>query len=196
MRDKVGERVWDEYFKFTVVRNPWDLLVSFLYSKFGPMYWKGVWWPKDGPIAFAYNLPRLLRLHHLRSELRRGRLKESVESVLREGLFYNIREIPLFYFSRQEPYADAVIRYETLQHDFDNVCRRLKLPPQRLPRTNTKPRPRDTDYHEYFTDYSREYIADLCSAMTSMFGYRFEDDGSVRGVWQRPSAPIHQPAER
>lgn len=28
VRAKVGARVWDDYFKFTVARNPWDLFVS------------------------------------------------------------------------------------------------------------------------------------------------------------------------
>ncbi len=180
-RERVGEQIWGEYFKFTVVRNPWDLLVSFLYSKFGPDFWRDVWrTARKGPNAFAYNLPRALRLHRLRSEFRRGLWKECVDAILREGLFSNIREIPQFYFSRQEPYADGVIRYEALQPDYDKICHQLNLPQQRLPRTNSRQRPRGSDYRDYFTDYSERQVAELCSAMTAMFGYRFEDGVAIQ----------------
>jgi len=178
-RERVGERVWGEYFKFTVARNPWDLLVSFLYWKFGPAFWRDVWPNRRGPSAFVYNLPRALRLRRLRSEFRHGFWKECVEAILREGLYNNILEIPQFYLSRRRPYADGVILYERLQADYDKICHRLNLPQRRLPRTNTIPRPRGSDYRDYFTDYSRRRVAELCRAMTAMFDYRFEDGGVI-----------------
>ena len=175
VREKVGEKVWNEYFKFTVVRNPWDLLVSYLYFKFGPLYWRDVWWRGRRPFEFLLNLPRAFRLHRLRSEFRRGRRKESVEAILRERLFGPVEQIPQFYFSRGELYADRVIRFENLQQDYDEVCKRLGFPPRFLPRINTRQRPGSTDYRDYYTEYSREHVADLCRALTSEFGYRFDD---------------------
>ena len=178
IRKKVGEDVWAEYFKFTVVRNPWDLLVSYLHSKFGPNYWRDVW-GRRRPIDFIRNVPRALRLFRLRRELVRGNRKEAVEAILREGLFSDVGQIPQFYVSRGEAYADYVIRFENLHQDYNEVCRRLGLPQQDLLRTNTLPRPKNTDYRDYYTDFSREYVADLCRPMTAAFGYRF-DDGPER----------------
>ena len=175
IREKVGETVWTGYFKFTVARNPWDLVVSYLHSKFGPNYWHDVWM-KRRPVAFVCNVPRALRLFRLRREVARGRRKEGLEAILQEGLFsYHIGQIPRFYFSRGEAYADYVIRFENLQQDYDEVCRRLGLPPQILPMINTRPRPKHTDYRDYYSDFSREYIADLCRPMITAFGYRFGD---------------------
>ena len=174
IRKKVGEDVWAEYFKFTVVRNPWDLLVSYLHSKFGPNYWRDVW-RRRRPISFVRNVPRATRLFRLRREFVRGRRKEAVEPILRESLFGDIGQIPQFYFSRGEVYADYVIRFENLQRGCDEVCRRLGLPSQDLPRTNTLPRPKNSNYRDYYTDFSREYVADLCRPMTAAFGYRFDD---------------------
>ena len=174
IRKKVGEDVWAEYFKFTVVRNPWDLLVSYLHSKFGPNYWRDVWGGRR-PIGFVRNVPRAVRLFRLRRTFARGCRKQAVETILREDLFPDVSDIPQFYFSRGEPYADYVIRFENLHQDYDEVCRRLGLPTQSLPRTNNLPRPKNTDYRDYYTDFSREYVADLCRPMTAAFGYRFDD---------------------
>ena len=175
IREKVGETVWAEYFKFTVARNPWDLLVSYLHYKFGPNYWRDVW-GKRRPGAFMHNVPRALRLFRLRREIACGRRKKGLEAILREGLFsYHIEQIPQFYFCRGEAYADYVIRFENLQQGYDEVCRRLGLPPQILPRINTRQRPKHTDYRDYYTDFSREYIADLCRPMITAFEYRFGD---------------------
>ncbi len=182
IREKVGEVVWATYFKFTVARNPWDLLVSYIHFKLGVRFWRAIWWKRRSPTAFVRSVPRCLRLSQLRREFARGRRKESVEAMLREGLFsYDVERIPQFYFSRGETYADYVIRFENLQQDYDEVCRRLELPQQSLPKINTRMRPRSTDYRDYYTDFSREYIADLCRPMITAFGYRFGDgDGRHR----------------
>ncbi len=174
IRKKVGEDVWAEYFKFTVVRNPWDLFVSYLHYKFGPNYWRDIWGQRR-PVAFVRNVPRAARLLWLRRTFARGYRKQAVETILREGLFPGIRCIPKFYFSRGETYADYVIRFENLQQGYDEVCRRLDLPPQILLRTKTKLKPKSTVYQDYYTDFSREYVADLCRPMTAAFGYRFDD---------------------
>lgn len=170
----VGEDLWAEYFKFTVVRNPWSLLISFLHHKFGPWYWWDVWGNRH-PIDFVRNVPRASRLLWLRRTFARGCRKQAVETILRENLFPGIRCIPQYYFSRGKTYADYVIRFENLQQGYDEVCRRLGLPPQILLRTKTRPRPKGIDYRDYYTDFSREYIADLCRPMIDAFGYRFDD---------------------
>lgn len=180
VRKTVGERVWSTYFKFTAVRNPYDILVSFLYFKFSSRYWRDIWWGRRRPRALVRNAPRALRLHRLRRRFRGGRGREAVEAILRERLFDQIEDIPRFYFSRGAPYADYVIRFENLQQDYDALCERLGLPPQTLSRINTKPKPRNVDYRDYYTDWSKGYIADLCRPMLDDFGYRFEDGPSRR----------------
>ena len=83
--------------------------------------------------------------------------------------------IPWFYFSRGEACMDYVIRFENLQQGCDEACRRLGLPLQSLPRTHSRLRPAGDDYRDYYTDFSREYVADLRRPMIAAFGYRFDD---------------------
>ena len=180
IRDKVGDGVWDQYFKFTVVRNPWDLFVSFYRYKL-LVDWPNV---QDAGGRFVRgwlgNARRRMRLRRALRDLKRGRRKESVEFALRKGLFASlIAEIPAFYFSRGRRYADCYLRFENLQRDYDEVCRSLKLPAQTLPRTKTKVRKPGDDYRDYYTDYSRERIAALCRRMADDFGYRFGDDSDI-----------------
>ena len=178
IRRKVGETVWASYFKFTVARNPWDLLVSMLYFKHSShYYWRDVWTGRKRSLRDAVgNLPRAFRTLQLRREFARGRWKESVEAILQEGLYHRqVKKIPWFYFSRGEACMDYVIRFENLQQGYDEACRRLGLPLQTLPRTNSRLRPAGDDYRDYYTDFSREYVADLCRPMIDAFGYRFDD---------------------
>ena len=181
VRRMVGEGAWSTYFKFTAARNPYDLLISFLYFKFSPSrYWRDVWWGGRSPRALVRNAPRALRLHGLRRRFLGGRGREAVEAILRERLFDQIEDIPRFYSSRGAPYADYVVRFENLQRDYDALCGRLGLPPQTLSRINTKSKPPNVDYRDYYTDWSRGYVADLCRPMLDAFGYRFEDGPSRR----------------
>ena len=178
IRRKVGETVWASYFKFTVARNPWDLLVSMLYFKHSSRYWRDVWTGKKRSLPDTVgNLPRAFRTLQLRREFaRRGRRKESVEAILREGWYdRQIKPMPQFYFSRGEACMDYVIRFENLQQGYDEAGRRLGLPLQSLPRTSSRLRPAGDDYRDYYTDFSREYVADLCRPMIAAFGYRFDD---------------------
>ena len=173
IRRNVGAKIWDEYFKFTVIRNPWDLVVSYIHFKFGP----------DWPNRPGWNLLRRRGLinarrrfgqNRARRDFKSGRHRESVEQILKQDLFPYIAEISKFYFIDGQKYADCYIRYENLQHDYDKVCRLLQLPLDALPRTKSKVRKKDGGYRDYYTEWSREYIAGVCREMIDAFGYRFD----------------------
>ena len=176
VRRKVGERVWNDYFKFTVVRNPWDLFVSLYCYKFA------VDWPNlvrdAGGVLHRGGLGNArahLNLRRARRRFLRGRHREGIEFVLGRGLFARVvDEIPAFCFSRGEPFADRYLRFENLQDDYDEVCRLLRLPRRALIRTKTGVRDKGRPYRDYYTGYSRDFIARRCAPMADAFGYRFD----------------------
>lgn len=175
IRKAVGGSVWDEYYKFTVVRNPWDWFISFY-------WWKMDDWLKSelrpvratAPKASLYYALRRWRLARQRREASRPVDRPAVERALKAGWFKErISMFPEFYFIDQNPYADCHLRFENLQPDFDLVCHRLGLSIETLPETRTGIKPKGAGYRDYYTDWSREYIARQCRRMIDVFDYRF-----------------------
>lgn len=171
IRKTVGDRVWDEYFKFTVVRNPWDWFVSLYCWKLG-----GDWLlqrPSHHRSLLGFLRSRY-RLCRTEPNYLLGRHRANVEIILKRGWFESfISDVTAFYCLDGRPYADYYIRFEKLEQDHDEVCRRMGLPRRPLPKTRDKTRDRNVEYREYYTDWSREYIARQCHPVIDAFGYRF-----------------------
>jgi hypothetical protein len=70
------------------------------------------------------------------------------------------------------PALDFVGRYETLQADFDTVCRRIGIGCTQLPKLKTGLRPR-RHYREYYDVETRDHVAALCAREIEAFGYTF-----------------------
>ena len=169
IRAGISPDMWDAYFKFTVVRNPWDRFVSYYYWAFYSQWWSARRIFRE--MGYLRTGCRHCWMLHL---FKRGRHRQAMEFGLRKGLITKrLEETSSFYFIDGDEYADYVMRYENLQQDFDEVCRRLRIPASCLPRIKSKVRPRG-DYRDYYTDYSREYVARACRAITDTFGYRYD----------------------
>lgn len=194
IRERVGERVWDGYFKITVCRNPWDLLVS--------LCWFAARMPPPRldlhrlPVRIFRDLvnerrPRSDRATKIRRQLsvsvsrkalrrrlERGRLPEAVEFALRRRMFSGyLSEIPSYYFCGGQPFADYTIRFHRLEEDFREVCRLLGNDPSKNPtllKLKTEVRPKGEDYRAYYTDWSKARVEETCRPMIELFGYHFD----------------------
>lgn len=195
VRARVGARVWNDYLKITVCRNPWDLFVSlyWFHARHAGREFRESFHRYPIRVArdllhgrtlrsprlekMAAVLPILLRRRRLARYLDEGKGKEGLEFALRRGLFTKLlAEAPRFYLLDDRPYADCVLRYEHLQADFDEALARLEIPERPvLPRTRSEVRPPD-DYRRYYSAWSRERVAAVCRPMLDLFGYRFDPD--------------------
>lgn len=151
-KEMLPEELFRELFKFAVVRNPWDLQVS------------------------SY--------HHLRRE--RPHLLAGIndfESFLRWKLD---PQRPYQYhlntsIERQHDYlvdldgsllVDYIARYEQLEDDYQEICRRIGIKPPPLPH---KRRASDRkDYRSYYSDSSAALVADYFKTDIEAFAYRFD----------------------
>lgn len=157
IRRKVSDEVWNDYFKFSIIRNPWDRTVS-------DFYWKR----RQDP---AIN-PRKRFYHHLGvpfNELAQIR-KLFAEFVRSDDLENNDR----FYILDDRLCVDFVIRYENLSEDVREVCNRIGLPSIELPHLKTGFRQKRHHYSEYFDEESKAIVAEKHKNDIRLFGYEFE----------------------
>jgi len=165
---KIDAEVWNSYFKFTVVRNPWDQVVS-----------RFCWERSFVKFKIKRNLSKIKgnpfelefyrRLINLLLELLRLR---SFSNFLRhfDPEWTNTR----FYFDTNGvAICDYYIRYEDLQSDFDNVCGKLNIKPEKLKRLKSKTRNHQLHYSAYYTDSDKALVAKIFKKEIECFGYEF-----------------------
>ena len=151
VKESIPEDVWNEYFKFVFVRNPWDWVVSqYHFSNF----------KKKGLDRFQ----RKVHQRHVQKVWNRlwtNNPYDSCESFMQHAYVY----------SRDgQKLPDFVGRLERLQEDFDQVCIRLELPRTVLPTKNTtvhKP------YQKLYTFGARVRVGKLYEKDVRLLGYAF-----------------------
>ncbi len=180
VRRRLGQKLWDTYFKFAVTRNPWDLVVSQYHwatrSGYGDAYERAV--RRSLKRFWTYPLKVRKNFRILGTSLGRTLLQMDMltfDFFARYMLRY-YEPNDSFYFDRSGSVGlDFLIRYENLQDDYASVCERIGLPLSELPSLKTKSRPKRRHYSTYYDDRTRELVAKMYHRHIEHFGYRFEE---------------------
>lgn len=161
---RLGREEWDRCYSFGFVRNPWARLASW-YSMIverprigaADLWWRYVRANSNGFEEFVLKCTDVI-------EERRGELCYRRSAVTNQ----------LDYFTDADGrIATSFIgRYESLERDFGQVERALGLPVLPLPRSNPSAK---KDYREFYTDRTRELVAERFARDIAHFGYTFED---------------------
>jgi len=168
VRKVIGAVVWDDYFKFSVVRNPWDWFVSLYWWQL--YLWRRIVRRPPSLRAGILNPRRRWRL----MQVHRSEIRQSVERALRRRWHEaTLERWPKFYLIDERPCLDFYIRFEHLQADYDALCMRLELPTDPLPRTKSWSRPKSLHYRDHYTTWSRDYIARRYAKLIEIFDYKF-----------------------
>ena len=180
VRKRLGDELWDDYFKFAITRNPWDLVVS-------QYFWATRSEPEQG---YRGAVGRSLRRFLTRPVKMRKNVRTLGMSLAKAFLKMDVVTFDFFvahmlrYYEPNDPFyfepsgavgLDFLIRYENLQDDFMSVCERIGLPQSALPSLKTKSRSERRHYSTCYDDRTRELVAKIYHRHVEHFGYQFEE---------------------
>ncbi len=189
----VGEETWNSYFKFTVVRNPWDWFASFYFFKMkgvnpydenmdNAKHYAGLWLRQPWSVFYASRIWHFLKERRSVSQIlkkaKAERHREAMEATLMSDVYSMILEMSEdFYFHEGEPVLDQYIAYENLEPEFKQVCERIGLPDLgALKRVKSKVRDAAVrDYRPLYTPQSRQRIEQYFPRTIERFNYRFDE---------------------
>jgi chondroitin 4-sulfotransferase 11 len=143
------------YFKFTVVRNPWERLVS-------TSAWSDQKWAQGRQLE-PMELDQLVRRMYAAFTAARS----SASTLTLPPHLY-----PQYLYLIDEAHrlmVDFVARYENLAQDWLRICERLQLSVPLPQRMKSHHRP----YREYYSDETRGMIAEIYAGDLQLFGYEF-----------------------
>jgi hypothetical protein len=169
----VSKELFDTYFKFAFVRNPWDRIVS----------------------EYKY------RRHSHRYPFKKFLFKRFPQPSWSDHYCHVIPQYDFLHDSDGNILVDFVGRFESLQDDFGYVCKKLNISIEALPHVNqsssifnrrgnnfietlrsikshlSPARRKNTfsSYVEYYDDESKEFVASIYRKDIETFGYKFED---------------------
>lgn len=147
-RRMLGEEIWQSYYKFTLVRDPFDRAVSryFYTKKYEDDHGQFELWDRSSFDQF---------------------LRYRAQLINENWRMYTVKDDLL---------VDFVVKYEDMEAGLGIVSDRIGLPvnlhdAMRTIRVKSDARPRDRSNLELIGDGQRQAIACLCAKEIEMFGY-------------------------
>ena len=157
--DKIDKDWFENYFKFTSIRNPWDKMVSIFNWNRTPLRLR-----KYGDVIEVDDYKKCIR--KFRRWLKKLYTnKEAIKGVQLEP-FCQIEGNYL---------VNDIVRFEFFVEDIKKICKKLKLRfrPRRITHTK-KSKPKDFNgYVDYYDKSSRYIVEDISRFEIEKFGYRF-----------------------
>lgn len=172
LRGMLGERVWENYFTFCFVRNPWDWFVS-------QYFWN--WAPDPISKKAALHSPiqtyrryreRQRRQRYLREldQFSTQEIRQTYERLKRYRGVYQAESLFQYHYAYApsgEKLVDFVGRFEQIEADFARAMEQIGLD-VRLPHRNSTDH---KSYQAYYTAETAALIRDLYEIDVRTFNY-------------------------
>jgi hypothetical protein len=164
---KKFNREFSEYFKFSVIRNPWDLVASLYHWMWHTDCTTNPWpskWRSYTHTPLNWTLNEWIKSEKFMRSNPRGLSVDSPHLFKEEG------QLDWISNDKDTIIVDHIMRFETLQQDFDISCNKIGLPQQILPHTNKS---HHKPYWEYYDKEAQEIVGQKYHKDITMFDYTF-----------------------
>ena len=145
----LGEDIWNSYFKFAFVRNPYEIAVSRYY------------WERRGKLKIDDCSIDNFRMW-VKNELVNKSFDLMYPYIVDNGLID----------------LDFIGRYETLQDDVDYLSKIINLPEIKLGQNKSGYRDK-LHYSKHYDEESKNMVSNFFEKDLNMFNYSFENDKSI-----------------
>lgn len=152
-QEMLPREVYEGLFKFAFVRNPWDLQVS---------SWHHLRRERPDLVAGIADFEAFLDWKL--DPARPPQYHADMSTVTQADYLVDLHGKLI---------VDFVGRYENLQEDFAEACRRIAIKQPKLLHSR-KAGDRKNDYRAYYSDRTAQRVADFYQADVERFGYRFD----------------------
>ena len=152
LQEKIRNQVFNNYFKFTFVRNPFSKCLS-------EYFWEKSYLNE----SLSFNDWVKLKLGDL--------INQSENNIIMRQK-HNLEQYKFIYDTLDNCLVDFIGRFENLQEDFNIVCDKIGTPRKDLPHENNS---KHKHYTEYYDDETREIVAEKYAKDIEYFSYKFGD---------------------
>ncbi|MGA0199144.1 MAG: sulfotransferase family 2 domain-containing protein [Prochlorotrichaceae cyanobacterium] len=165
---ELSQDIYDRFYKFAFVRNPWDWQVSY----------------------YHFILKQEDHIRHKQVKSMVGGFEEYLDWVIATKNPFpkgaTKLQAEIITDKSGQLMIDYVGRYETIHQDFNEVCQRLGLAVS-LPHLNQS---QHRDYQNYYNDRTRKLVAEYFQQDIELFGYTFEgyhpEGGTIGKISKHP----------
>ena len=138
--------IWNEYIKFTVVRNPWDLMLS---------WWK--WRTRPSQNSTSSDFCSFIK--------KQTNIIPGNKYIASGQTYFDYLHIDNICS------VDYTLRFETLQRDFSKLMKQLKIKNNKLPHINACKIANHYSY--YYDNVTRQRVGDMFEKEIDYYGYEF-----------------------
>lgn len=167
-----GVNFWNKYYSFSIVRNPWNRMVS-------EYFWQKENGTSDTKISWGnstIDFKSFLKMA-VKSPTNHRAFKHSdsfntwyPELEIRCG---HLNDQSSFIFDKNNRLlVNEFIKLENIKHDFPKILQKIGLPPHDLPHKNQSKRKK---YTEYYDQESINLVADRYHRDIKNFNYKFDE---------------------
>jgi len=148
------DALFNSYFKFTVVRNPWDRLVSAL-------AWTDQKWVRGEELTLDGFDSQVRQLHAVLSSASSAAPAQLPPYLYPQSLY--------IFDAERRPLVNFIGRYENLAADWRVIQDKLGLSVELPSRMKSHHR----DYRDYYSAATRQLVAEMYALDVSLFEYEF-----------------------